>query len=110
MVTDLPCCALVILQVGSATRAHSRLFDWGVHAHKDDVCFANAFWYVGREGQVTAACLAEQIIEAGLEDRWLTALPSADALFININHVDFVVGTLLGNHCHGWPTNVSRTN
>ena len=56
------------LEIGGEASTNTRLLGGGVDGDKDEVSLTDALVDVGREEEVPAACLADDVLQAGLVD------------------------------------------
>ena len=95
-----------VLEVSSETGPDARLLGGSVHGHKYEVSLPDGLVDVGREEEVAAACLTDDLLEARLVDWELEvgAVPRIDAGLVEVDDGDLDVRTLEGDDGTRWAT------
>merc|ERR1719343_830814 len=102
-------CTLPVGHICSVTGTHSPRLGWGVDADENDVSFCYLLLAVSREEQRLPSCSKDDLFQAWLVDRKLVAIPSGYSVLVNIQHSHLHALTLVGNHGHRRPANVTCT-
>ena len=88
-------------------------FGGGVHRQEDHVGGSDGRLHLGAEKQIAPAAAADHRIQSGLVHRQaaqIGIIPSGDALGIEVHHRHLDARAAIGNHGHGGPTHIARTD
>mmetsp|Transcript_48282 Transcript_48282/g.121918 ORF Transcript_48282/g.121918 Transcript_48282/m.121918 type:complete len:255 (+) Transcript_48282:1059-1823(+) len=102
--------ALPVRQVRRAAGAHTPCLRGCVHAHEDDVCLRDMLLGVRAEKKVAPPGLEHHIVQAGLVDGQVVAVPRGHALRIDVQDDHLYGGALVRDDGHGGPADIAGAN